>query len=77
MAVHSSDAGAARADVVRQKQQWVLDALNVPAAWRITEGRGVLVAVIDSGVDPAVSDLTGTVTTGPDLTGVNTPMSKR
>jgi subtilisin family serine protease len=63
----------AHADIVRQKQQWVLDALDVQAAWPITQGGGVIVAVIDSGVDPTVSDLTGSVTTGPDLTGVHTP----
>src|SRR5215472_8258604 len=63
----------AQADIVRQQQQWVLDALDVPSAWHITRGDGVLVAVIDSGVDPTVSDLSGSVTTGPDLTGVHTP----
>jgi subtilisin family serine protease len=63
----------AHADVVRQKQQWVLDAIGASSAWQITQGSGVLVAVIDSGVDPSVSDLTGSVTTGPDLTGVHTP----
>jgi subtilisin family serine protease len=68
-------AGPASADLARQKEQWVLDALNVPAAWRITQGRNVTVAVIDSGVDPTVSDLTGSVITGPDLTGVGTPPS--
>ena len=62
----------AHADIVRQKQQWVLDALDVQSAWQITRGGGVLVAVIDSGVDPTVSDLTGSVTSGPDLTGVHT-----
>jgi subtilisin family serine protease len=63
---------SARADIVRQRQQWVLDALDVRAAWQVTQGQGVVVAVIDSGVDPAVSDLTGSVRTGPDLTGVHT-----
>lgn len=65
----------AHADIVRQQQQWVLDALHLPAAWQTTHGAGVIVAVIDSGVDPAVSDLTGSVTTGPDLSGVHTPRS--
>ena len=38
-------------------------------------GEGVTVAVIDSGVNPDVSDLTGSVITGPDLTGLSTPSS--
>ncbi|MGI9009418.1 MAG: S8 family serine peptidase, partial [Streptosporangiaceae bacterium] len=68
-------AGPASADQARQRQQWVLNALDVSAAWKTTQGQGVTVAVIDSGVDPAVSDLTGQVTTGPDYTGVHTPSS--
>jgi len=69
------DAPAARADSVRDDQMWVLNAINAPAAWRLSEGRGVTVAVIDSGVNPEVSDLTGSVITGPDLTRVGTPVS--
>jgi subtilisin family serine protease len=65
----------AQADSVRDAQMWVLDAINAPAAWQVTQGQGVTVAVIDSGVDPDVSDLVGSVTTGPDYTGVNTPES--
>ncbi len=68
-------AAPARADAVRDAQMWVLDALNVPAAWSVTQGQGVTVAVIDSGVNPDVSDLAGSVTTGPDYTGVSTPPS--
>ena len=60
---------------MRDAQQWVLNAVHAPAAWPVTEGQGVTVAVIDSGVDPQVSDLTGSVTSGPDLTGVGTPAS--
>jgi type VII secretion-associated serine protease mycosin len=62
-------------DSIRDNQQWVLDMLNVPAAWPVSEGGGVTVAVIDSGVNPDVSDLTGSVTTGPDYTGVTTTRS--
>jgi subtilisin family serine protease len=68
-------AAPARADGVRDAQMWVLNALNVPAAWSVTQGRGVTVAVIDSGVNPKVSDLAGSVTTGPNYTGVPTPES--
>src|SRR5262245_16872129 len=52
-------AGPASADQARQRQQWVLSALNIFAAWHVTQGKGIKVAVIDSGVDPSVSDLTG------------------
>src|ERR1700729_2375235 len=64
---------SARADSVRDAQMWVLDAVSAPSAWSVTRGQGATVAVIDSGVNPAVSDLAGSVTTGPDLTGVHTP----
>src|SRR5580698_917372 len=65
-------AAPACADVVRDSEMWVLDALNVQPAWAITQGQGVTVAVIDSGVNGSVSDLTGAVRQGPDLTGVHT-----
>ena len=63
-------APGARADSI--DQQPVLDMMNVPAAWQQTQGDRVTVAVIDSGVDPDVSDLMGSVITGPDLSGVST-----
>jgi subtilisin family serine protease len=68
-------AAPASADEVRNAQMWVLDAISAPAAWQVTKGQGIVVAVIDSGVDPNVSDLTGSVITGPNLTGVNTSPS--
>ena len=49
------------------QQQWVLDMLDVPTAWNISQGADVTVAVIDSGVAPDVSDLTGAVLTGKRL----------
>jgi type VII secretion-associated serine protease mycosin len=63
---------AAVADSIRDNQQWVLTMMDVPAAWQLTQGAGVTVAVIDSGVNPHVSDLTGSVITGPDYTGIST-----
>jgi type VII secretion-associated serine protease mycosin len=68
-------AGPASADSVRDAQQWVLDAVDAPAAWPVSQGHGVTVAVIDSGVNPQVPDLAGSVTTGPDYSGVSTPSS--
>jgi subtilisin family serine protease len=66
-------AAPAGADTVRDAQMWVLDAVSAPSAWSTTKGQGATVAVIDSGVNPDVSDLAGSVITGPDLTGVHTP----
>jgi subtilisin family serine protease len=63
----------ASADSVRNAQGWVLNELNVLPAWGMTRGAGVEVAVIDSGVNPDVSDLAGSVLTGPNYSGVSTP----
>ncbi len=65
----------AQADAVRDQEMWVLDMVHAPSAWPVTQGQGVLVAVIDSGVLGSVSDLAGSVTEGPNLSGVNTPPS--
>ena len=60
-------------DAIRDTQEWVFSMLNVQPAWQVTEGAGVTVAVIDSGVDGDVSVLSGgTVISGPDLTGLHT-----
>jgi subtilisin family serine protease len=69
----------ARADPIGAQayssEQWVLSELDLPSAWKTTEGSGVTVAVIDSGVNGSVSDLAGNVITGPDYSGVATPPS--
>jgi hypothetical protein len=65
----------AQADAVRDQEQWVLDMMQAPQAWSVSQGRHVIVAVIDSGVFPSVSDLAGSVISGPNLSGVNTPPS--
>ncbi|WP_083502189.1 S8 family serine peptidase [Sphaerimonospora mesophila] len=58
----------ARADDVRLSQRDVLRTLDVAGAWTLTRGRGVIVAVLDSGVDPSHRDLAGSVVTGRDFT---------
>ena len=57
----------ALADQVRRNEWW-LRTLHVTNAWETTRGSGVTIAVLDTGVDPAQADLTGSVTTGPDYT---------
>jgi len=76
-ALPAGPARAAAADGISDKQQWVLSMLDINPAWAVTRGAGVTVAVIDSGVNPDVSDLTGSVITGPDYTGVSTSPDNR
>ena len=50
------------------RNEWWLGSLHVTNAWETTHGSGATVAVLDTGVDPAQADLSGSVTTGPDYT---------
>ncbi len=77
LAALPAPARAAAADSIRGSQQWVLSMLNAEAAWQVSRGAGVTVAVIDSGVNPYVSDLLGSVDTGPDVTGVHTSAASK
>lgn len=47
-------------------QQWHLSHLGLPEAWKTATGKGVVVAVIDSGIDMAHPDLRGQLIAGPD-----------
>lgn len=49
-------------------QQWGLMRTQVPAAWDLTVGQGdILVAVLDSGIDPSHPELEGALTDGWDF----------
>ncbi|GLP71629.1 type VII secretion-associated serine protease [Streptomyces sp. TUS-ST3] len=59
-------APTAFADQTRQAQ-WALQTLQAESAWKISEGKGVTVAVIDTGVNSAHVDLQGNVLKGKDF----------
>jgi hypothetical protein len=52
-----------------QAQEWWLGGLHVRQTWPSTQGAGITVAVLGTGVDPRHPDLAGSVTTGPDFSG--------
>jgi subtilisin family serine protease len=59
---------------IRASEMPVLQQIDVPAAWRVSQGKGVTVAVLDSGVDASAPDLAGQVTVGPDyVAGADPP----
>ncbi|MFF3836124.1 type VII secretion-associated serine protease mycosin [Streptomyces sp. NPDC001930] len=56
----------AQAEGVRGRQ-WHLDAFGAEEIWQISTGKGVTVAVIDSGVEQGIPDLKGQVLKGKDF----------
>ena len=62
----------ASADTYRAAQWW-LDDYGVTKAWETATGRGITIAVIDTGIDGQHPDLTGQVVGGTDVSGIGSP----
>ncbi|MEV1020862.1 type VII secretion-associated serine protease mycosin [Streptomyces sp. NPDC050264] len=58
--------GPAHADTTRS-QQWFLDAMKAETMWKTSSGKGITVALIDTGVDASNPDLKGRILPGEDL----------
>ena len=69
-------APAAVADAVRDRQYW-LDDYGIREAWSVTRGEGVVIAILDSGVDAGHPDLVGAVIGGTDVSGRGTSTGTR
>lgn len=63
-----ASAPAAHADDIRDREYWLED-YGIAKAWDVSEGAGVKVAIIDSGVDGTHEDLEGAVVGGTDVSG--------
>jgi len=67
-AIAAAGTPAGQANTARD-QEWWLTGLHVTQAWQESEGSGITVAVLGTGVDVAYPGLAGSVITGPDYTG--------
>ena len=57
-----------KTDYIRDGEYW-LDQYGIRSAWTTTKGKGIIIAVIDTGVDGTVPDLSGAVRGGKDFSG--------
>lgn len=62
---------AAVADPIRDRQYWLND-FGFTKAWNSSQGEGVKIAVIDTGIDASHPSLVGVVVGGTDVSGLGT-----
>jgi subtilisin family serine protease len=62
---------AAMADSVRDQQYWI-DDYGFTSAWESSQGEGVKIAIIDTGIDSTHPSLQGAVVGGTDMSGLGT-----
>ncbi|MDI3390408.1 type VII secretion-associated serine protease mycosin [Streptomyces sp. B-S-A8] len=63
-------APTADADDIRSRQ-WYLDAMRADDLWEVSTGKGVTVAVVDTGVNPDAAEIRGRVLKGKDFYSPN------
>jgi len=63
-------------DNIRSGEYWLAQ-YGISSAWSTTEGKGITIAVIDTGVDGTVPDLAGAVSGGIDYSGQGSANGER